>query len=83
MSNYQPYYGSYSPSGNGEQPVGEVELVAIEPVFEFEASSRNYSGIDASIGRCGEPRDDESPDEVLVVVGIFEKCDNFLHNCLN
>ena len=71
MSNYQPYYGSYSPSCNGEQPVGEVELVAIEPVFEFEASSRNYSGIDASIGRCGEPRDDESPDEVLVVVGIL------------
>ena len=66
-----PYEGSQRPSGNGEQPVGEVELVAIEPVFEFEASSRNYSGIDASIGRCGEPRDDESPDEVLVVVGIL------------
>lgn len=66
-----PYEGSQRPSGNGEQPVGEVELVAIEPVFEFEASSRNYSGIYAGIGRCCEPRDDESADEVLVVVGIL------------
>lgn len=66
-----PYEGSQRPSGNGEQPVGEVELVAIEPVFEFEASSRNYSGIDASIGRSCEPRDDESAYEVLVVVGIL------------
>ena len=49
----------------------------------LEACCCNYSRIDAGIGRCGEPRDDESPDEVLVVVGIFEKCDNFLHNCLN
>ena len=66
-----PYEGSQRPSGNGEHPVGEVELVAIEPVFEFESSSRNYSRIDAGIGRCGEPRDDESADEVLVVVGIL------------
>lgn len=71
MSNYQPYYGGDCASYNGEKPVGEVELVAVESVFEFEACCGNDGGIDAGIGRSSEPRDDESAYEVLVVVGIL------------